>query len=193
MLSVRRQEGVTDVTWIHLRREPATLSFDEGRKVFGLEMWTNGNFSELWRPTSYIQYPVFAERFRQSDAAVLDMITGLMWQRSANVGLPYEKAAMSVQELNERSLAGHRDWRMPTVPEFMSLLRLDESCSSGGEFIDRVFGWSQHSYWTADRCPSGAAWHVNCAILDIGPLDVGHQLFVRAVRSHVSADYPIDQ
>src|SRR5262245_12914123 len=170
-----------------------TLPFDEGRRIFGLELWTNGDFSNLWRPTSYVQHPVFAERFRQSDATVLDIVTELMWQKSANAKLPYEKALMFVRELNERSIAGHRDWRMPTVPEFMSLLRLDESCSGGGEFIDPVLRFSQHLYWTADRCPSGAAWHVNCAILDIGPLDVSHELFVRAVRSHESAEDAIDQ
>lgn len=62
---------------IHLRSEPITIDFDEGRKVFGLESWTNGDFSNLWRPTSYIQHPVFAERFLQSDAVVIDTVTGL--------------------------------------------------------------------------------------------------------------------
>lgn len=91
---------------------------------------------------------------------------------------------------------------MPTVPEFMSLLQLDESCSGGGEFINPIFelkgsqsrsrGYGGHSYWTADSLPSDSAWHVNCAVLDIGPLSVRHELFVRVVRYHVVPENSID-
>lgn len=180
------------MAYIRLRGNPTTLSFEDGRKLFGLEKWTNGNFSNLWRPTSYIQYPAFAERFLQKGITIIDIVTGLMWQKLAEGQFDYEMAENSIHELNNEAFAGHSDWRMPTVPEFMSLLQLDEKMAGGGQFIDPIFEKRKitsnsggHSYWTIDKCTTANVWHVNCAILDISPLTISQKLFVRAVRSHV--------
>ena len=132
-------------------------------------------------------------RFQESEAAlddrdkvVTDIITGLMWQQEvSDRELSYKTAEEYIHKFNQDSFAGHKDWRLPTIPEFMSLLLPDFYCANGGEFIDSVFKkgrWPGYSFWSADRCEPDSAWHVNFAILDVGPLNVSYELCVRAVR-----------
>ncbi|WP_437926068.1 DUF1566 domain-containing protein [Sorangium sp. So ce291] len=50
---------------------------------------------------------------------VLDRTTGLVWQRQAVTGLPWSEALSHCEDLD---LAGHRDWRLPSAKELLSLL-----------------------------------------------------------------------
>ncbi|WP_437723773.1 DUF1566 domain-containing protein [Sorangium sp. So ce861] len=54
-----------------------------------------------------------------ADDWVLDRTTGLVWQRQAVPSLPWSEALSHCEELD---LAGHRDWRLPSVKELLSLL-----------------------------------------------------------------------
>ena len=52
------------------------------------------------------------------DGTITDMVTGLMWEKSYEV-ISYRKAVEKVKTFN---LAGHRDWRLPSIKEAYSLI-----------------------------------------------------------------------
>ncbi len=52
------------------------------------------------------------------DGTITDNVTGLMWKKSYNV-INYEEA---VETLKTFSLAGHSDWRLPTIKELYLLM-----------------------------------------------------------------------
>lgn len=53
------------------------------------------------------------------DGTVTDLRTGLMWQRDPGVKLTYPEAAAGAAKFR---LAGHADWRLPTIKELYSLM-----------------------------------------------------------------------
>ncbi len=56
------------------------------------------------------------------DGTITDTVTGLMWQKTDGGEMTIDSAKKYVQQLN---LAGHHDWRLPTVHEGFSILILD--------------------------------------------------------------------
>ncbi len=65
------------------------------------------------------------------DGAVTDAATGLMWQQSDGGEMTWEKAGAYCRDL---SLAGHRDWRLPTkgIAVAQRLLRGEAFAGQGG-------------------------------------------------------------
>jgi hypothetical protein len=53
------------------------------------------------------------------DGTTTDMVTGLMWQQNPGSKLTYTEGVASV---SSSSLAGHSDWRLPTIKELYSLI-----------------------------------------------------------------------
>jgi hypothetical protein len=53
------------------------------------------------------------------DGTVTDLRTGLMWQRDPGVKLTYPEATAGAAKFR---LAGHADWRLPTIKELYSLM-----------------------------------------------------------------------
>ena len=79
------------------------------------------------------------------DGTVTDLVTGLMWQQDPGTKITLAEAQAMVDDFD---LAGHSDWRIPTIKELYSLIRFDGTDPSGmqGEdtsgltpFIDSVF------------------------------------------------------
>lgn len=56
------------------------------------------------------------------DGTVTDGVTGLMWQKSPGPKVTYAQAQAGAASL---TLAGHSDWRLPTIKELYSLIRFD--------------------------------------------------------------------
>lgn len=52
------------------------------------------------------------------DGTITDKVTGLMWQKNYEV-MTYRDAALKVKQFN---LAGHTDWRLPSIKEAYSLI-----------------------------------------------------------------------
>ena len=88
----------------------------------------------------------------------------------------------------KRRVARHKDWRLPTLEEAMSLMK---SCQNNeGLYIDLIFNAKQRWIWTADQVKDkpGAAWAVNfnggycswCYFYNI-------YVYMRAVRSMQSS------
>ena len=77
----------------------------------------------------------FAPRFIDNgDGTITDTVLKLMWQKEQ----PERKSYNEVQEmLKTFELAGHKDWRLPTMNEICSIF--DESYSNGNWYYDEFF------------------------------------------------------
>lgn len=62
------------------------------------------------------------------DGTVTDLNTGLMWQKDPGSKKTYSAA---VSEISSFSLAGHSDWRIPTIKELYSLINFVGTDPSG--------------------------------------------------------------
>lgn len=119
----------------------------------------------------------------QGDQVVIDQASGLIWQQGGSEkSMDYYEAKNWITNLNQRGYAGHKDWRLPTIEEAMSLMRRGKKHDN--LYIDPVFNKIQRSIWTADSdVGSASAWAVLfsdgfcCAVI------LGCDLYVRAVRS----------
>lgn len=89
-----------------------------------------------------INAPSYADN---GDGTVSDLVTGLMWQQDPGAKITLAEAQAMVDDFD---LAGHTDWRIPTIKELYSLIRFDGTDPSGllGDdtsgltpFIDSVF------------------------------------------------------
>ena len=67
------------------------------------------------------------------DGTVSDLTTGLMWQQDPGDKMTYDEAVAAVASFD---LAGHTDWRLPTIKELYSLMRFDGEDPSGYEGND---------------------------------------------------------
>ena len=92
------------------------------------------------------------------DGTVTDLTTGLMWQQEAPTNEMYWEGAIEYCE--NLDLAGHKDWRLPTVKELFSLINLDkyDPAINTDYFPDTKSSY----YWssTTNANYTGNAWHV---------------------------------
>ena len=174
-LALERTETSPQTPIISLRREPLVVSPEEAQKIFGL-----GN---NWRPREYI-----ANQFEDQGEVVFDHATGLLWQKSGSKNsMRYQDALKYIQELNRKQFAGYADWRLPTIPELMSLLEPEER--NGDLYIDPIFDKRQRWCWSADirqikdESSPGSAWYVYFNDGDVYWDDLSDDDYVRAVRS----------
>lgn len=83
-----------------------------------------------------INFPSYTDN---GDGTVSDNLTGLMWAVNANTG----DWAESQDYCSSLFLAGHTDWRLPTIRELMSILDYYDGAAPG--FYDNgVYYWSSN-------------------------------------------------
>ncbi len=127
------------------RSEPITVSEDDFKEVFGLD--------DKWRPVSYSSN----DYHDNGDGTITDNATGLMWQQSGSDEYIQLKDVPSyINNLNRKQFAGYSDWRLPTIPELMSLL--EPRKKNGDLYIDPLFGKKQWWCWSSDHRSPGSAW-----------------------------------
>ena len=126
--------------------------------------------------------------YEDQGEVVVDHATGLMWQKAGSEKyIDYPAARKYIQELNRKRFAGYDDWRLPTIPELMSLLELEKQ--SNGLYINPIFDSTQQWCWSADlrqtkdEGSSGSAWRVSFNYGDVYWYDFRDDYYVRAVRS----------
>jgi len=118
----------------------------------------------------------------QEESVVLDYTTGLMWQQGGSErSINRNEAKKYVEKLNRGKVAGHNDWRLPTLEEAMSLM--ESKKMNGDLYIDPVFDKKQQWIWTTDEESAGQAWPVYFSNGYCSRYDIGFYNFVRAVRS----------
>ena len=99
------------------------------------------------------------DRFRcvLSGAGVLDLETGLVWERAPNTLLPTQDWAPAMNLCTSRLAGGRYGWRLPTVVEFKSLIQdgqLAPALPAGHPFD--VTGLESEIFWTATIDASNA-------------------------------------
>ncbi len=168
-------------TVIRLRNTPKTISEDDAPQAFNID-------GVPGRPLEYIP-----NEYEGRGDVVLDRATGLIWQQSGSEELlSYTKAHKYVEALNRQKFAGYTDWRLPTIPELMSLL--EPETGSNGSYIDPIFRIQDGIftwYWSSDRVAgssgssgsSGSAWYVDFDDGYVNWYYFQSNFYVRCVRS----------
>lgn len=131
----------------------------------------------LWRPQIFCSHD-----FLQEGTLLHDRTLRLVWDR---VGSPepmdFPAAIAYVQALNSAAHHGIQTWRLPTLPELLSLL---EPVRQGQELCQpRQFASSHPRLWCADRRTHLAAWFANMELGFLGYSDLSCQHWVCAVSS----------
>ncbi len=106
---------------------------------------------------------------------VTDVVTGLMWQRGGLDIMSNRMMRKAIEKVNQEGFAGFSDWRMPTLPEAMSLMEQEMNAKNqhlhlafssdqpfilvdavrrpGGQwFVDYKHG---RAYWSSGTIPGG--------------------------------------
>lgn len=126
-----------ELVLIRLRREPKTVLAEEFRQEFQLD--------ENQCPFSYIQ-----NEYEDRGETVFDRATGLTWQKAGSPEeLTHAEAQKYIADLNRKKFAGYDDWRLPTIPELMSLL--EPTQKNDDLLIDPIFDKTQHWCWSIDK------------------------------------------
>jgi serine/threonine-protein kinase len=152
------------------RPRPQPVKIDPGTAsaLFGVD--------RLWRPLGFIR-----NRFSAlADGTVRDAVSGLVWQQSGSpYPLSWKEAQAYAHEMGRRRLAGRENWRLPTVPELLSLLR---PTPHGRDFcVEPVFDRRQSTLWSSDRRSYTAAWFADSEMGFVGWRDAGGRCHARAV------------
>ena len=115
----------------------------------------------LWSETlSFELSDITVARFTDNgDGTVTDMKTMLMWFKDASVlnGYMYMEAVKACTMYPIWSFAGYKDWRLPSMPELMSLIdksQSDPALPSGNPFVN-----VQERYWSTKELAGYEAWH----------------------------------
>lgn len=163
-------EESTTVEKYSLRRVPITVSIVEFKRTF--------NLNENMHPGVYIN-----NNFKDMGDVVIDNSTGLMWQKKGSShSLSYTESRKYAEKLNKEKFGGYLDWRLPTIPELISLL--EPSKQPNGFYINSVFSHRQRACWSSDTVTGevGAAWNVNFLVGVVRP-PRSHNYYARVVRS----------
>jgi serine/threonine protein kinase len=142
-----------------VRSTPLKVPVREARKAFGLD--------SLWRSLAYHRHVLRVE----GELLVSDQRTGLSWQRQGSgFSLNWEEAREYVDRLNRDRFAGRSAWRMPTVPELITLLRppatREDLC------LDPVFSRELRWIWSVDTASFTSAWIADVELGYIGRQDM---------------------
>jgi len=101
-----------------------------------------------------------------------------MWQKSGSANyMPYKEALTYIEQL----FAGYNDWRLPTIPELMSLLEPEKQ--SNNLYINPIFDAKQTSCWSAAQESANSVWYVLFGLGIVNQCDLDYLYCVRAVRS----------
>ncbi len=165
-----------------LRSAPQMVSPNHAEQEFGLTTRQMAWGTTNWAPRVYIE-----NQYENRGEMVFDHATGLTWQKSGSSNyMSYADAQDYVKQLNRDRFAGYNDWRLPTIPELMSLLEPERS--SNGFYIDPIFDSNQSWCWSADKRlmeggSSSSAWLVAFGSGRVNWDFFSTQIGVRCVRS----------
>jgi hypothetical protein len=114
------------------------------------------------------------------DGTVTDNVTGLMWQQAVPAGT--YTWAQAVAYCPTLTLAGHSDWRLPSVIELVSIVDYgQESPSINPTYFPSI---SSEMFWSSSPLAgsSSTAWYVYFHLGDTYYVDISYTTYVRCVR-----------
>lgn len=119
----------------------------------------------------------------EQDKVVVDLETGLMWQKSASENRFVWKGGFAyIEKLNAEDFAGHNDWRYPSKEELASLI-LPEEDRHSGLYIDPAFE-PQRNCWSSTQAESHQACYADFYYGDMYLVEENYaNHFIRAVRT----------
>jgi serine/threonine protein kinase len=150
----------------------------QGIKVPPGEARDRFQLDQLWRPHGYLR-----NTFKLlSPELVRDTATGLTWQQSGSpYPLTWPQAHDYIERLNRQRLGGRAGWRLPTIPELITLV---DPTSHGRDFcLAPLFDPNQRWLWSCDRSSFIAAWYVEVELGYVAWQDDSAGYYVRAVSS----------
>ncbi len=134
-----------------------------------------------WRPSKYIE-----NDFKDHGDVIVDLMTGLMWQKSGSGRLmTFKEAQAYIQKLCRQRFAGHDDWRLPTIEELTSLLEQEKLTLH----LNPLFDTAQRGCWSSDKLATGPALFVSFAYGNVDWCSLNLSCnSVRAVRDGMPHD-----
>lgn len=111
------------------------------------------------------------------DGTITDTQTGLVWEKGEGPRLTWQEAVDRCKALD---LAGHCDWRLPTIQELFAVVDFGRYAPA----CDPVFGMRSYSYWSATTDAGGSSYAWGLYFGDGGAFSYSKSgnYYVRAVR-----------
>ncbi|MEL7640109.1 MAG: protein kinase [Solidesulfovibrio sp.] len=152
------------------RWRPAMVGIHQARETFGLDA--------LWRPAAY-----WPGKLEAAGAGILrDADSGLCWaSRAAPYAVTWGEAGTYVAGLNAVAFGGHTDWRLPTVPELVTLLRPEPT--GAGYCQSPALTQPVRRIWSADRANYASAYAADVELGYVTRADFRCPVAARAVRT----------
>lgn len=157
-----------------LRNRGQKIPFHQARAAFDVDA--------LMRPV-----PVLDHLFdRLTPSLVLDCRTGLLWQHGGSAyPLTWTEAKAYIDQLNRRRFQGRIHWRLPTIPELLSIMT--RPLQGTDHCLPPIFDPTQRWLWSADRSSFIAAWYVSMEMGYVARNDFSAPYFAKAVCSPAQA------
>lgn len=137
-------------------------------------------------------YPLNGLRFQDNGNTVIDLGSGLMWQKkdSSNYQaggyqeqLTWENAFNYVAALNSEGYGGYSDWRVPNVKELVSIANKGTWLPAAYYLFD---GMLSGQYWSSTSTATNTAYYVyfSDGLIQNSGVDSSTRYYVKAVRSY---------
>ena len=139
-------------TALHLPDEPCSLTDEQVEAA--IQRW--GFADQIFNKESAFANHLFAG---SDERTVVDMHTGLMWQRFGLDLCSIRNMKSQIDVLNSEGYAGYYDWRMPTVEEACSLMEANKN--EKGLFLHPCFSKEQPFIFTSARRKPTGYWFVD--------------------------------
>ena len=126
------------------------------------------------------------------DGTITDTKTGLTWVKNPHTDLPEKfksemKWQLAIDACKELDFASHKDWRLPTAEELISIINWEAGAKDNEPTIDTKFfpDTKTSYYWTITPCPwnAGYARVVGFSYGGVNGYGKGCYNYVRPVRS----------
>ncbi len=148
----RATAALAPVKTIALRHAPAVVATAELPEILGRHNF----FDSQRRPQGHF---IGALVDNADTLTVTDRVTSLMWQRSGFDIMSLRAMKRRIEAANASRLAGHGDWRLPTVEEALSLMAPKPNFK--GLFLHPCFSREQAFIFTSDQRKPGGYWFVD--------------------------------
>ena len=163
---------------VNLRKFPTNCSEDEVNL-----MLKRFNFFDSGRNEKGIFNNTLETGTIRNDKVIISHYTGLMWHQSGSIEpVEWYNGIEWISELNGEGYAGYSDWRLPTVEEAASLLKVREN--NMDLFIDPYFSNQQENIWTCDSHGMYLAWKVRFTDGHVYLQFSSCDIYFRPVRSY---------